>query len=147
MKVAVGRPLQIFCVSTIIVVILGGCTVGQKSFSMDSNSRVPFFGLELWERKPKNSSPTFNSISRTQSDRSHVETAVQVSPSASNGLGKANRISRVAVVGMSDSASNLTITSQNDTKSQPLVSIPIPMSDQSQNVTDRQAETSSLDFQ
>ena len=76
-----------------------------------------------------------------------METAVQVSPSASNGLGKVTRISHVAVVGTVDSASNLTANSQNETKSQPLVSIPIPMSEQSQNVTVRQAEASSLDFQ
>ena len=147
MKVAVGRPSRIFCASSLIVVILGGCTVGSKSFSIDSNSRVPFFGLELWERKPKNSSPTFNSISRSRLDRSRLETAVQVGSSVSIGLGKSSKISGMTVVGNVGSALNPPTFSQNETKSQPLVSIPIPMTDQSQKVTDRQAEASSFDFQ
>jgi hypothetical protein len=61
------RPYVIvaLCWTSVITVLASGCTVGAKSFSMDSTSRMPFFGLELKERKPKSAVPSFNSISRS----------------------------------------------------------------------------------
>ena len=44
------------------VMAIQGCTVGGRSFSIDSTSRVPFFGLELRGRKPKSDGPAFRSI-------------------------------------------------------------------------------------
>ena len=64
--------------SVAVATLVSGCTVGGKSFSMDSNSRAPFFGLELRERKPKSSSPNFSTISRSKTDRHRFDTAVQV---------------------------------------------------------------------
>ena len=61
-----------------VAALVSGCTVGGKSFSMDSNSRAPFFGLELRERKPKSSSPNFSTISRSKTDRHRFDSAVQV---------------------------------------------------------------------
>ena len=39
-----------------------GCAVGGRSVSIDSNSRIPFFGLELQERQRKSSGPPVHSI-------------------------------------------------------------------------------------
>jgi hypothetical protein len=61
---------------------LSGCTIGGKSFSMDSNSRIPFFGLELKERKPKSTAPVYNSISRSASSQLRIERAVNVGNSS-----------------------------------------------------------------
>ena len=67
------KPIVVAC-STAILLQLSGCAVGGKSFSIDSNSRVPFFGLELKERKSKGKAPAFDSISRTAANRSRIET-------------------------------------------------------------------------
>ena len=39
-----------------------GCAVDGKSVSIDSNSRIPFFGLELKERSRKSAGPPIHSI-------------------------------------------------------------------------------------
>ena len=59
-----------------------GCAVGGRSVSIDSNSRVPFFGLELQERKRKSSGPPAHSI------RSDNKTDVRIEPlNLTKGLG------------------------------------------------------------
>jgi len=62
---------------TTVVVSFSGCTIGGKSFSIDSNSRVPFFGLELKERKPKSTAPAYQSISWSGGGTPAVEVALQ----------------------------------------------------------------------
>ena len=62
---------------TTVVVSFSGCAIGGKSFSIDSNSRVPFFGLELKERKPKSTAPAYRSISWSGSGTPEVEVALQ----------------------------------------------------------------------
>lgn len=81
MKTAHRRLAFLICTALTSVWPLSGCTVGGKSFSMDSNSRIPFFGLELRERKPKSSVPSYNSISRSAAIPLRIETAVGVGPS------------------------------------------------------------------
>jgi hypothetical protein len=51
-----------------------GCTVGGRSVSIDSNSRIPFFGLELRERPRKTNGPPVHSI------RSGSQTDVRIEP-------------------------------------------------------------------
>ena len=82
MKAVRGRSVFSACVISTFVVIFSGCTIGGKSFSIDSNSRIPFFGLELKERKPKSTAPAYQSIARTKNDTSSVKNALQVTPAA-----------------------------------------------------------------
>lgn len=75
-----GRCLFTWCLLAIMAAMQGGCTIGGKSFTMDSNSRIPFFGLELKERKPKSSAPAYQSIARTFDTATDVKVALQISP-------------------------------------------------------------------
>jgi hypothetical protein len=50
-----------------------GCTVGGRSVSIDSNSRIPFFGLELKERQRKSSGPPVHSIRLDQKTDTRIE--------------------------------------------------------------------------
>jgi hypothetical protein len=76
MKIGAGR-FTVFGLCTLAIAVqFSGCTVGAKSFSMDSVSRMPFFGLELWERKPKSSGPAFREIRRSGSDMPYIGTAL-----------------------------------------------------------------------
>lgn len=80
MKAIRGQSTKIVCLVSMFVVILSGCTVGGKSFSIDSNSRVPFFGLELRERNRKSSAPAYQSISRTKETNAEIRIAMQGRP-------------------------------------------------------------------
>jgi hypothetical protein len=77
MKAICVPSLWLASLMTAVVVSFSGCTVGGKSFSIDSNSRVPFFGLELQERKPKSTAPAFRSISWSGGGTPEVEVALQ----------------------------------------------------------------------
>jgi len=77
MKAAFGRFALTVCMISAITVLSSGCTVGGKSFAIDSNSRVPFFGLELKERKRKETAPAYRSIARSSSDEVSVKVALQ----------------------------------------------------------------------
>jgi hypothetical protein len=77
MKAISVQCLMPLSLMTAVVVSFSGCTVGGKSFSIDSNSRVPFFGLELQERKPKSTAPAFRSISWSGGGTPEVEVALQ----------------------------------------------------------------------
>lgn len=53
--------------------IVAGCAVGGRSVSIDSNSRVPFFGLELKERGRKSNGPPLHSIRSESSSTARIE--------------------------------------------------------------------------
>lgn len=74
MKAVRVRIPLLFCLAASLLTA-AGCAVGGKSFAIDSNSRIPFFGLELKERKKKSGAPTYNSISRGEQDRSFLQAA------------------------------------------------------------------------
>lgn len=57
----------------VLLACLAGCTVGGKSMSIDSNSRAPFFGLELKERD-RGGDKTIRSIARQQDDQPKLQT-------------------------------------------------------------------------
>lgn len=138
--------LIVFC-SAVVTATLCGCTVGSKSFSMDSNSRVPFFGLELRERTKKDDSPRFNSISRSSLDQSRVATALQSTPSAAVGFARVGRASTVAVVGSSDAPAQAAPVSPQQPSVQMTMSGAIPLADERPKMTDRLASVQSTDFQ
>lgn len=82
-----------------------GCAVGGRSVSIDSNSRVPFFGLELKERK--SSGPPIHSI------RHDEKSSVRLDP-----LGLSRGISSITRLG-----------EKWDRKSGPLAPVALPLTD------------------
>lgn len=84
-----------------------GCTVGGRSVSIDSNSRIPFFGLELKERQRKSSGPPIHSI------RSDQKADVRIEPlGLTNGIGSLVRLGE-----------------KRDRKPSPLAPIAVPRTD------------------
>jgi len=147
---AAHRPFAVlFCAATAFAGLASGCTVGGKSFYIDSNSRVPFFGLELKERKPKSSAPSYDSISHSRTDNSRIETALGTGSSTSVGLLKKSDPRRAtARVSTGNEISTEAITlSQSGSRSRPVQSIPLPRTDDHSSTPERQAASSAVDFQ
>ncbi len=147
MKAVRGRCVLLFCLSPALFAVGSGCTVGGKSFSMDSNSRVPFFGLELRERKPKSTAPTYNSISRSNTDGSRVEPALRVgSSTASTLLTRGDR--QIAIVAdTSDAAPPAATIPVQPVKLPTAQAIPFPEIGERQKMTDRRSASTTIDFQ
>lgn len=85
-----------------------GCAVDGKSVSIDSNSRIPFFGLELKERQRKSAGPPIHSI------RADVQSVVRVEP-----LGLVKSVASLSRLG-----------EMWDRKSPSLPTIALPMTDE-----------------
>lgn len=102
-----------------------GCAVGGRSVSIDSNSRIPFFGLELKERQRKSSGPPIHSI------RSDQKTDVRIEPlGLTKGLGSLARLGE-----------------KWDRKPSPLVPIAMPRTDvKSNNVSAGEQAAAQIDF-
>lgn len=84
-----------------------GCAVGGRSVSIDSNSRIPFFGLELRERQRKSSGPPVRSI------HSDHKTDVRIEPlSLPKGIGSRARLGE-----------------KRDRKPSPLAPVSVPRTD------------------
>lgn len=145
-----GQFVFPICAGMALAVFSGGCAIGGKSFSIDSNSRIPFFGLELKERKPKSNAPSYNSISRSGSEASRVETALgTVSSRPIDLVAIADRRPGTAVFAgtvKSDRASQDT-SSLSAGKSLPVPSIPLPLTDRVPESADRRSGPSFTDFQ
>lgn len=77
MKTARGRNATLLIVMAASAVMMSGCTVGFRGFSMDSISRVPFFGFEVKEWRPKSSAPVYNSISLSDNEAARIEPAIK----------------------------------------------------------------------
>lgn len=102
-----------------------GCAVGGRSVSIDSNSRIPFFGLELKERQRKSNGPPVHSI------RSDQKTDVRIEP-----LGLTKGISSVARLG-----------EKWERKPSPLSPISMPRTDaNSPSLPPRDQATVQIDF-
>ena len=149
MKAVYGQFVKTVCLMSIFTGILSGCTIGGKSFSIDSNSRVPFFGLELKERKPKSSVPSYQSISQTSRDTPDVKIALQVVPKTSaSGLRK--RDNRLVATSLSDRQSPYptplqgVATAPKDVR---ISSIPLPRTDLDHPRVDPRTKSSDVDFQ
>lgn len=52
-------------IAVCLLTVLNGCAVGGKSFSIDSNSRVPFFGFDLVPKSGKPDPSSYRSIAQT----------------------------------------------------------------------------------
>lgn len=102
-----------------------GCAVGGRSVSIDSNSRVPFFGLELKERQRKLNGPPAHSI------RSSHKTDVRIEP-----LGLTSGSGPVARLG-----------EKWNRKPSPLIPISVPRTDvNSPNLSARDQTAVQIDF-
>ena len=149
MKVVYGHSVSMVCLVSIFSGILSGCTIGGKSFSIDSNSRVPFFGLELKERKRKSTAPSYQSISQTNRDASDVKIAFQVaSGSPVSGLKK--RDNRLIATSLTDrnplySTPPKGVASPASDMLKP--SIPLPRTDLEHPHVDQRTGSSGIDFQ
>ena len=54
-------------------IAMSGCVVGSKGMQMDSTSRMPWFNLELKERKKKSDGPAFRSVRSDNGAKSRVD--------------------------------------------------------------------------
>ena len=61
------------CLGLCISIAICGCAVGGKSMSIDSTSRMPWFGLELKERKRKTDGPAYRAVNLDKNSKSRVE--------------------------------------------------------------------------
>jgi len=57
--------------ATGLLMTSSGCQLSRSFFQMDSNSRVPFFGVDLTPKWPKRSSAT-SSVSRLQNESTRL---------------------------------------------------------------------------
>lgn len=69
--------------SVCLAVSASGCAVSGKSVSIDSTSRMPWFGLELKERARKSSQPAYRSIGRDSTSPVRIE-SLGLAPAARN---------------------------------------------------------------
>ncbi len=150
MKAAFGHTVYIACLMSIFSGVMCGCTIGGKSFSIDSNSRVPFFGLELKERKPKRTVPSYQSISQTNRDKSDVKIALPVGPSSPiSGLKK--RDNRLVATSLPDQLPLSSTPSKgvaSTTRDAKAISIPLPRTDVDEpRVGQQRRSSSAADFQ
>ncbi|MBS0206681.1 MAG: hypothetical protein JSS49_27710 [Planctomycetes bacterium] len=73
MAAFMGRRWMRICASSMAMYLslaVCGCVVGSKSMSVDSISKMPWFGLELKERKRKSDGPQFRSVRSEGESRS-----------------------------------------------------------------------------
>lgn len=70
-----------------LILSVTGCAVSGKSFSMDSVSRTPFFGLSLQPKGPEKSDSIHRSISRDAETPVPTENADRKSRTASGWKG------------------------------------------------------------
>lgn len=68
-------PFGALWLATAAAVAISGCAVAGKSMSIDSTSRMPWFGLELKGRKKKAEGPAFPSVRLDKHRKSRVDTA------------------------------------------------------------------------
>jgi hypothetical protein len=69
------RPKLVTLVLISLGLAVSGCQSSSRSFQMDSNSRVPFFGLNLSLPKPSSKRKTLETISDAQPQEPMVATA------------------------------------------------------------------------
>jgi hypothetical protein len=157
MKAAHRRLTFLICAALTTVMPLCGCTVGSKSFSMDSISRMPFFGLELKERKPKSSAPSYNSISQASGNVSRIKPALGVGSAKLVDLSaKPVDLTKTADRRLAGATVSGTVTnevhgsgmaSKQVAKALRPQSIPLPRTDERPGSGDRRAASSVVDFQ
>lgn len=162
MKTARPRFAFLFCAALATIAPAGGCTVGSKTFSMDSISKMPFFGLELKERKPKSAAPSYNSISQSAANAPRIEAALGI---GSSGIGSSKPIDltsksvdlvktgdgRHGIPRVSTAVRNEVSASDRGPKrvanELPPESIPLPRTDEIPARSDQRTAPAAVDFQ
>jgi|GEM_PF-2683476 len=149
MRAGQGRCTLLCGLICAFIATASGCTVSGKSFSMDSNSRIPFFGLELKDRKPKVNAPSFNSISRADADNPRIESALQVRSSAPLSLMKSanRRQPAISVSGDGYERASGRLEQVADAKPELMRAIPIPVTDLNHRSSDSASSSGAVDFQ
>jgi len=156
MKAAFGRFALIGCIFSAMTVLNSGCTVGGKSFAIDSNSRVPFFGLELKERKRKEGAPAYRSIARSSSDDVSVKVALQSFSSGPTVDVKKRSSQLVSTKFVTDSTAfgskvantaRPVIAASTVSQNHPGKSFPLPRTDGITTTRDRRTSAKLVDFQ
>lgn len=146
MKAVRGRCAFLACVLSTFFVV-SGCTVGSKSFSIDSNSRIPFFGLELRDRGPKSTAPVYKSISRSNATSGEVVVAMQSNPSISAMTAKKSE-PRIRAIEGGRPASPVSSKASAETAGAALPSLFIPLTRASDKPAAKSGTASaSVDFQ
>lgn len=156
MKAAFVRFALIVCMISTMTVLSSGCTVGGKSFAIDSNSRVPFFGLELKEGKRKASAPAYRSIARSPSDEISVKVALQSLRSAPT-VDLKERSTQLVSTKFTTESTDLTgdrskkirpaVPVTTAAEAAPGISLPLPRTDGLPLTRDRRASAAFVDFQ
>lgn len=74
MSAVPGRSkISLCCLGLCVCLVASGCAVAGKSMSIDSTSRMPWFGLELKERSRKSQGPSFRSIANDSESSVRIE--------------------------------------------------------------------------
>ncbi len=124
MKTVHGRYACSWYVMAIVFAGMSGCTIGGKSFTMDSNSRIPFFGLELKERKPKSTAPVYQSIARKKDDPAEVKVALQVD-TTKRSASTANNRAATSVPGMVIDRGQVSFNRRSTDSTSSLIALPL----------------------
>jgi hypothetical protein len=127
---------------------LNGCAVGSRSFSIDSNSRVPFFGLELKERKPKSTAPAYQSIGRSTDD-GNLKIAFPVLPGTSRSPSakwnsKAGTSTTISGISSGTRPEKFMRQASSNVPDEP---IPLPRTDESRSKGSPSTASRGIDFQ
>jgi hypothetical protein len=75
MNVSAQFRRQLVVSGVVVALAASGCAVGGKSMSIDSTSKMPWFGLELRERKKKQHGPAFPSVRLDEKSKANVQPA------------------------------------------------------------------------
>ncbi|MFO1040333.1 MAG: hypothetical protein U0941_01020 [Planctomycetaceae bacterium] len=86
----IQRKIAVVCLG--ISLITPGCAIGSKTMSIDSTSKMPWFGLELKGRKPKSDGPSYRSVRNENGDKSRIDTLGRKSSDASDSSGKSSMV-------------------------------------------------------
>ena len=84
------------CMGLCVSMLTGGCAVGGKSMSIDSTSKMPWFGLELKERKKKSDGPAYRAVNLDKSSKSRLE-ALGLSDSKADDSGSGSKKTAAAL--------------------------------------------------
>ncbi len=116
------RPEWLLSLVLLASIGLSGCQVGRSFFQMDSNSRVPFMGVDLLPKRDR-TSPTAG-VSRFQNENV-VPSSVVTSQTASPGQ-QPSRLSRL--LGRAPQPEQLTLPTTNTAEGE-TISMGAPVED------------------
>jgi hypothetical protein len=123
----------------VLSVLISGCSVSRRTFSLDSISKTPFFGIELQEKAKPSS---YRSINSVQLETPRVQVAVNTNPNTM--IPKVERAernsSRVETQAILESKNSNTSSTESDSRA-------LPRTDVSQKIDQSRQPSSIPDFQ